>query len=157
MGSVSGSFFSRAVGRSLICQIKAGAQGLGGLLGALDLYSFVMEGGEREELDLIGRRVLAERRTASKIPLSCSWLISWKRKCREDEEREANILRVMWKTNKALHRTCTTHEGTGCPLKEVLNVLGRKVSSAGFQAPKSWPWKRRRNLNNPPGFRHQKM
>ena len=68
MGSVSGSFFSRAVGRSLICQIKAGAQGLGGLLGALDLYSFVMEGGEREEQDLIGRRVLAERRTASKIP-----------------------------------------------------------------------------------------
>ena len=27
-----------------------------------------MEGGEREEQDLIGRRVLAERRTASKIP-----------------------------------------------------------------------------------------
>ena len=64
MGSVSGSFFSRAVGRSLICQIKAGAQGLGGLLGALDFDSFVAER-EREQ---IGRTVLAERRMALKVP-----------------------------------------------------------------------------------------
>ena len=28
---------------------------------------------------------------------------------------------------------------------------GRKASSAGFHSPKSWPWRRRRNLN-PLGF-----
>ena len=48
MGSVSGSFFSRAIGRRLICQVKVGDSGFRGLLGALDLDSFVMEG-EREQ------------------------------------------------------------------------------------------------------------
>ena len=28
-----------------------------------------------------------------------------------------------------------------------LEILGRKVSSAGFHDPKSWPWRTRRNLN----------
>ena len=46
---------------------QSGAESLGGLLRALDLDSFVMER-ERAEEDLIGRTVLAERRTASKIP-----------------------------------------------------------------------------------------
>ena len=44
-----------------------GVEGLWDLLGAIDLDSFVMER-ERAEEDLIGRTVLAERRTASKIP-----------------------------------------------------------------------------------------
>lgn len=45
---------------------KSGPGGLGDLLGALDLDSFVMEG-ERAE-DLIGRTVLAERMMTSKVP-----------------------------------------------------------------------------------------
>ena len=86
----------------------------------------------------------------------------WDLGTRVDEKKErkrerAVSLGLRGKPVKPMYRICTAHEGTGCPLKEVLNVLGRKVSSAGFQAPKSWPWKRRRNLNNPPGFRHQKM
>ena len=43
-----------------------GVEGLWDLLGAIDLDSFVMER-ERAEEDLIGRTVLAERRTASKV------------------------------------------------------------------------------------------
>ena len=41
-------------------------------------------------------------------------------------EREANISRIMWKTNKALHRTCTTHEGTGPPLEKGLEARAGK-------------------------------
>ena len=69
-GPVSGSFLSWTVGRRLICWVKisSSAEGLGGLLGALDLDSFVMGEGERAEEDFIGRTVLAERRMASKVP-----------------------------------------------------------------------------------------
>ena len=42
------------------------------------------------------------------------------------KEREANLLWVTWKTTKALHRTCTAHEGTGRPLKEVLKARAGK-------------------------------
>ena len=47
-GLISRSFLSRAVGRRLIFQVKIGGWGLGSLIGALDLDSFVMEG-EREQ------------------------------------------------------------------------------------------------------------
>ena len=47
-GLISGSFLSRAVGRRLIFQVKIGGWGLGSLIGALDLNSFVMEK-EREQ------------------------------------------------------------------------------------------------------------
>ena len=68
MGSVSGSFFSRAIGRRLICQVKVGDSGFRGPFRGFRFGFFCNGGGEREEQDLIGRRVLAERRMASKIP-----------------------------------------------------------------------------------------
>ena len=61
-------FFSRAVGRRLICQVKIGDSGFRGPFRGFRFGFFCNGGGEREEQDLIGRRVLAERRTASKIP-----------------------------------------------------------------------------------------
>ena len=53
-------------------------------------------------------------------------LVSQERKCREKRKRERErpiFLRVHGKPIKPLHRTCTAHEGTGHPLKEVLEAL----------------------------------
>ena len=61
-----------------------------------------------------------------KRPLSWSWSASQERKCREKRKRERErptFLRVRGKPIKPLHRTCTAHEGTGLPLKEVLEAL----------------------------------
>ena len=78
----------------------------------------------------------------------------WKRKHREkrkrERERERERERTIFfglrgKPIKPLHRTCTSHEGTGHPLE------GGKVSLAGLHTLKSWLWRTRRNLNLP-GF-----
>ena len=61
-------FFSRAVGRRLICQVKIGDSGFRGPFRGFRFGFFCNGGGERAEEDLIGRTVLAERRMASKIP-----------------------------------------------------------------------------------------
>ena len=64
-------------------------------------------------------------------------LVSQERKCREKRKRERErpiflrvhgkpikpLHRVHGKPIKPLHRTCTAHEGTGHPLKEVLEAL----------------------------------
>ena len=89
------------------------------------------------------------KRSNGKRPLSWSWSVLWKRKCREKRkrEREASIPRVTWKTNKVLgqglYHSCR-HRASS---RRGLESLGRKVSSAGFHALKSWPWRTRRNLN----------
>ena len=52
-----------------------------------------------------------------------------KRKREKETERErerAVSLRLLGKPIKPIHRTCTSHEGTGCPLKEVLEAWVRK-------------------------------
>ena len=67
-GLFSGSFVFGAVGRRLICQVKVGDSGFRGPFRGFRFGFFCNGGGEREEQDLIGRRVLAERRMASKIP-----------------------------------------------------------------------------------------
>ena len=60
-------------------------------------------------------------RSNGKRPLSWSWSVLWKRKCREKRkrEREASIPRVTWKTNKALY--------TGLvPLTKAQGVISRR-------------------------------
>ena len=66
-------------------------------------------------------------RLNGKRPLSWSWSVSQKRECREkrkterEREREMPIfLGVHGKPITPLHRVCTAHEGTECPLEEVL-------------------------------------
>ena len=66
-------------------------------------------------------------RSDDKEPLSWSWLVSRKRKCREKRKRERErerpiFLGLFRKLVKPLHRTCTAHKVTGCPLKEVLKA-----------------------------------
>ena len=42
-------------------------------------------------------------------------------------ERESTVsLGLLGKSIKLIHRTCTSHEGTGHPLKEVLKAQARK-------------------------------
>ena len=58
-------------------------------------------------------------------------MVSRKRKCREKRKRERErerpiFLGLFRKLVKPLHRTCTTHEGTGHPLKEVLKAQAEK-------------------------------
>ena len=77
---------------------------------------------------------------------------------RKEGEREGQgerpiFLGLHGKPTKPLHRTYTAHEGTGCPLEEVLKVWAGKW--AGFHTPKSWPWRMRRT--QPPWFLRQKM
>ena len=60
MGSHLQKFFSRAVGRRLICLVKIGAKGF-------RFGFFCNGGGERAEEDLTGRTVFVERRTAFKV------------------------------------------------------------------------------------------
>ena len=85
----------------------------------------------------------------------------WKRKLRQkrkrerEREREDNIFRVMWKTNKALTQDFYHSQRHRASSGGGLESLGRKVSSAVFHAPKSWPWRTRRNLNLP-GFSTKK-
>ena len=67
-GLISRSFLSRAVGRRLICQVKIGGWGFRGPYRGFRFGFFCNREGERAEEDLIGRRVLAERKTASKVP-----------------------------------------------------------------------------------------
>ena len=66
-GLISGSFLSRAVGRRHICWVKIGGWRFRGLFRGFRFGFFCNGGGERAEEDLIGRTVLAERRTASKV------------------------------------------------------------------------------------------
>ena len=62
-------------------------------------------------------------RLNGKSALSWSLSVSRKRKCREKRKRERPIfLGLHGKPIKPLHRTCTAHEGTGHPLKEVLKA-----------------------------------
>ena len=68
---------------------------------------------------------------------------------KKTRERETNILQVMWKTNKALTQDLYCSRRHGVSSQGGLESPGRKVSSAGFHAPKSWPWRTRRNLNLP--------
>ena len=68
-----------------------------------------------------------------------------------NREKEANILWVTWKTNKALIQDLYRSRRHRTSSREGLESLGGKVSSAGFHAPKNWPWRMRRNLNFP-GF-----
>ena len=65
---ISGSFFSGAVGRRLICRVKIGAWGFRGPFRGFRFGFFCNGEGKRAEEDLIGRTVLAERRMASKVP-----------------------------------------------------------------------------------------
>ena len=67
MGSVSGSFFSRAIGRRLICQVKVGDSGFRGPFRGFRFGFFCNGGGERAEQDLIGRTVFVGRKTALKV------------------------------------------------------------------------------------------
>ena len=64
-------------------------------------------------------------------------------------ERETNIPRVTWKTNKALTQGLYCSRRYGASSRGGLECSGRKVSSAGFDTPKSWPRRTRRNLNLP--------
>jgi len=45
---------------------------------------------------------------------------------REKERERAVSLGLRGKPIKPMHRTRTAHEGTGCPLKEVLKAPARK-------------------------------
>ena len=94
--------------------------------------------------------VLHVKWSNGKRPLSWSWSVSRKRECRESRkrEREASILRGMWKTNKALTQDLYCSQRHRASSRGGLETPGRKVSSAGFHALKSWP-RRRRNLNLP--------
>ena len=56
------------VGRRLICQVKIRGWGVRGPFRGFRFGFFCNGEGERAEEDLIGRTVLAERRTASRIP-----------------------------------------------------------------------------------------
>ena len=67
-GLVSGSFLSRVVGRRLICRVKIRGWGFRGPFTGFRFGFFCNGGGERAEEDLICRTILAERRTASKVP-----------------------------------------------------------------------------------------
>ena len=58
----------RAVGRRLTCCIETGGWGFKGPFRGFRFGFFCNGGGERAEENLIGRTVLAERRTASKVP-----------------------------------------------------------------------------------------
>ena len=68
-----------------------------------------------------------------------------------ERERKTSIPRVTWKTNKALTQDLYHSQRHGASSRGGLESPSRKVSSAGFHAPKSWPWRTRRNLNLP-GF-----
>ena len=67
------------------------------------------------------------------------------------KEREANISWGTWKTNKALTQGLYHSRRHRASSWGGLESPGGKVSLAGFHAPKSWPWRMRRNLNLP-GF-----
>ena len=69
------------------------------------------------------------------------------RERKREREREANIPQGTWKTNKALTQGLYHSGRHRASSPGGLESLGRKVSSAGFHAPKSWPWRTRRNLN----------
>ena len=50
---------------------------------------------------------------------------------RKEEERERKREKPIFfglcgKSIKSLHRTCTAHKGTGCPLKEILKAWAGK-------------------------------
>ena len=66
-------------------------------------------------------------------------------------EREANISWGTQKTNKALTQGLYHSRRHRASSWGGLESPGGKVSLAGFHAPKSWPWRMRRNLNLP-GF-----
>ena len=88
-------------------------------------------------------------RSNGKRPLSWSWSVSWKRKYREKRQRETNIPWGTCKTNKALTQGFCCSRRHRASSRGGLGSPGRKVSSAGFHAPKSWLWRTRRNLNLP--------
>ena len=56
------------VGRRLICQVKIRGGGVRGPFRGFRFGFFCNGGGERAEEDLIGRTVLAQKSTASKVP-----------------------------------------------------------------------------------------
>ena len=66
-------------------------------------------------------------------------------------EREANIPRVTWKTNKALTQDLYCSRRHRAYSRGGLESLGGKVSSVGFHTLNSWLCRMRRNLNLP-GF-----
>ena len=73
-----------------------------------------------------------------------------------EREREASIPWGTWKINKALTQDLYRSQRHRASSRGGLESPGRKVSSAGFHAPKSWPRGRRRNLNLP-GFSTQNV
>ena len=98
-------------------------------------------------------------RSNGKRLLSWNWLVSQKESVeKRGREREANIPRGTWKTNKALSQDLYRSQRRRASSRGGLESPGGKVSSAGFHALKSWPWRMRmrRNLNLL-GFRNQKM
>ena len=102
--------------------------------------------------------VLHVKRSNGKRLMSWSWSVSRKRECREsrkrEREREANIPRGTWKTNKALTQDLYRSRRHRASSRGGLENPSGKVSLAGFHSAKSWPWRRRRNLNLP-GFSTQ--
>ena len=67
-GLTPGCLITGAVGRWLVCRVEIGSWGFRGPFRGFRFGLFCSGGEERAEEDLIGRTVLAQKSTASKVP-----------------------------------------------------------------------------------------
>ena len=62
----------------------------------------------------------------------------WKERGNRRERETAVSLRLCGKPIKPMHKTCTTHEDTGLPLKEVLKAWVRKWARQASMLQREW-------------------